>query len=213
MNNLELLSVEANISHWQNTKGYKSGAAIGALVLTCAGAAWAIAALANRSGSPPWAFAAVALPVLALITAGVSRLIAIARDSHRGPIDPEANDRARQGRNMGVHFGLVFTVEIVLIALTAILLARIGRPLLIPVAIVAIVGAHFLPLARLFRIPTYGVAGLLLVGASLGSLLIADEALRLFALGLLVAVVLWASAAMVLVRHTGWSSTSDAVAP
>jgi hypothetical protein len=203
--------VETNISHWQNTKGFKSGAAIGALVLTCAGAAWAITALANRPGSSTWAFAAVSLPVLSLITVGVSRLNAVAKDSHRRPIDPDASDRARQGRKVGLLFGLVFTVEIVLIALTAILLSRAGRPLLIPVAIVAIVGAHFLPLARIFRIPTYGVAGLFLVGASLGSLLIADEPVRLFALGLVVAVILWASATMVLVLHTGSFSTVDAV--
>ena len=70
-------------------------------------------------------------------------------------------------------------------------------------AVAGIVGAHFVPLARIFRIPTYTATGVLLVGAAAGSLLIADERGRSFALGITAALVLWASAGAVLVIHCG----------
>jgi hypothetical protein len=191
------------ISAWQHTRGFRSGAAIGALVLTCAGAAWAIAALANRPGVPAWTYAAAAVPVLALLSSGVRCLLMIRRDDGLRPPGLDVIEGAQRGRRVGVLFGAVFAAEIALIAVAAIVLSHAGRPLLIPVAVVAIVGVHFVPLARLFHIPVYGAAGWLLLTASLVSLLIVDERLRVFILGLAAAVVLWASAAVVLALHTG----------
>jgi hypothetical protein len=206
--------IDPHITQWQDSRGFKFGAGVGALILTYVGAAWAFAALINRAGAAPWEFGMSALPALALTVMGVMRLFAIAKhrwpDASHDASGAEAAERARRGRKVGLWFGVVFGVEAILIAFTAMFLARAGRPLLIPVAVVVIVGAHFLPLARIFRIPTYGFAGALLMAAALGSLLIADEQTRVFDLGIATAVALWASASAVLVIHTGLSPTASA---
>jgi hypothetical protein len=102
---------------------------------------------------------------------------------------------------MGMLFGIVFTVEAGLIGLVSVGLAHIHRPLLIPIAVIAIVGVHFVPLAKVFRIPTYAVLGLVLVALAAGSLLIQDEATRVLALSIGSAIALWASATTVLAVH------------
>jgi hypothetical protein len=199
--------MELQISRWHESRGFKFGAGIGALVLTYTGAAWAFAALGNRAGvTPRWEFGMLTVPVLLLTIFGVIRLVAVAKLPVLLASDPEAIEGARRGRRVGLLFGVVFAVEFGSIALAAILLSRAGRPLLIPVVIVAIVGAHFLPLARIFHVPTYGFAGVLLVLAALGSLLITDEPARVFALGMVTGLVLWVSAATVLALHTGRQS-------
>ncbi|MGH7533362.1 MAG: hypothetical protein ACREL4_08740 [Gemmatimonadales bacterium] len=182
-------------------RAFRSGAAVGALVLTWAGGAWAVAALLNRPGAPGWTFVAVALPVLALTITAVVRLRTIAR-SREERSATEGAEAARRGRHAGMVFGIVFGAEIALIALAAIVLSRAGRGLLIPVAVVAIVGAHFIPLSRAFRISAYGVAGVALLALAVASFLIPDEALRDFVLGLATAAVLWASAGVVLAQET-----------
>jgi hypothetical protein len=191
---------------WQDSRRFKIGAGIGALVLTCAGAAWAFGALINRADTAPWEFGLFALPALALTLMTVTRLAAIAKHPWQKASGVETAARARQGRKIGLWFGVVFGAEGGLIAVTAAYLTEIGRPLLIPVAVVVIVGAHFLPLARIFRMPVYGFAGAILMAAALGSLIIPDERTRAFDLGIAAAVVLWVSAGVVLATHTGLSS-------
>ena len=202
--------MESPISLWHGTQGFKRGAAIGALILTFAGAAWAVAGLVNWPGTPVWEFGFVAVPVLALTGLSISRLVAVAALPSPQVPDAEAAENARRGRRIGLLFGAVFTVEMLLIALAAILLSSAGRPLLIPVAVAAIVGVHFLPLATIFHVRTYGIAGLLLIGASLGSLFVPDEPTRVYVLALMVAMVLWASAGTVLAMHTGRQSVTGA---
>jgi len=51
--------------------------------------------------------------------------------------------------------------------------------------------------------PVYIITGSVCVVCSLASLLIYDEALRLLMLGLAIAIVLWVSAGLVLIWHTG----------
>lgn len=67
--------------------------------------------------------------------------------------------------------------EVVLIVVGATVLSRSGRPELVPVWTLAVVGLHFLPLARVFRMP-------LLVGAAAGSVAAAAVALPAQALGI-----------------------------
>jgi hypothetical protein len=184
------------------------GAGIGALVLTYAGGAQAITALVFHPDAPIWADGVVAVAVVTLTAFSVLRLFAIAKH----PVDlvstVEATESARWGRRTRQSFGAVVAAEFVLIALVASLLARFDRELLIPVAVVAIVGAHFVPLGKIFQIPTYEIAGVFLVLLALGSLLISDESARLTMLGVVSPLVLWASAAAVLVLHTGRHATA-----
>jgi hypothetical protein len=180
------------------TRAQARGAIIGAIILTLFGAAWAYGALLNRPSTPTYALFVAAIPPVGLgLISGLSF-------AGTGKLPPAADpDRAaREGRRMGIIFGVVFGIEGALIAIVANYLMRIGRPLLIPVWVVGIVGAHFLPLAKTFRIPIYAWTGWLLMSCALGSLLVPDEALRDFVLGCAAAIVLWVSAGIVLHRHT-----------
>ena len=188
------------------TRASASGAAIGVLVLTFFGAIWAFAALGNRPATPAWAFGLCAIPFAVLTVLGVRRLIA----AGRLPAPENEAQAASEDRREGRWFGVVFAAEGILIVIASNVLAHAGKPLLIPVAIAAIVGVHFFPLARLFRRPFYWVTGTLLVLCAGGSLLIADERGRLFALGLAAAAVLWSSAAFVLARSAAGATARGA---
>lgn len=181
------------------TRALARGAAIGALVLSWFGAFWAFASILHWPRATFWTWALAGIPVVALTLFSILRMIGAAGL-------PEAADgaqAAREGKRMGRNFGIICGIEFALIGGASALLARSGRPLLIPVAIALIVGLHFLPLARVFRLPVYYATGVLCVAFALASLLVADETVRLLALGVAMAVVLWLSAAAVLLRHTG----------
>jgi hypothetical protein len=181
------------------TPTYALFVVIGALVFSFLGAFWAVESIANWRGASARAYALVAIVVIGLTAFAVARL-ASSRSLPRAA-DPAA--ASREGRQMGIAFGVIFAVEFGLIALVAVLLDNAGRSLLIPVAVAFIVGVHFLPLARVFRLPFYYVTGLLCMACSLGVLMLPVESVRLLVLGLSVAAVLWVSALVVLLRYTG----------
>jgi hypothetical protein len=183
----------------QETRRFKLGAGVGVFILTYAGAFWAFGALRSRAGTPVWQFGVATIPVLTLTALIIVRLAALVRSPSRKLSTAEAAESARRGRRIGILFALVCTAEGLLIWGTSSLLNSVGRPLLVPVGVAAIVGIHFIPLSRIFFMPIYMVTGTLIACLAAASLLIADETLRVFALSLLVAVVLWASAARALV--------------
>jgi len=111
--------------------------------------------------------------------------------------DPVA---AAKGKRDGMWFGIIFGVEGGLIALSSVLLARFGLDTWIPLAAAAIVGLHFLPLARLFEVRLYYWTGAVIVLAVLACSLIRDPSARQLCAGLLMAAVLWLTSAVVLLR-------------
>jgi hypothetical protein len=85
-------------------------------------------------------------------------------------------------------------------------LARFGRFDLMPQAVAVIVGLHFLPLVKIFRVNLYYWTSTLVVIAALGSLLIHRGYIRnIFVCGV-VGLILWATSVVRLYR------TSSAVA-
>lgn len=203
-------NVVAHPPTWQDSRGFMFGAGIGALVLTCAGAAWSFVALINRPEVRTWQFVLLVAPAVILIAASVRQLAAVAR-MPTSPSHAEAIESARHGRRIGRWFATIFGVEVAVIAAAATLLARAGRPLLIPVAVVAIVGAHFVPLATIFQVRTYSLVGIALLVAAGMSLFISDEPIRVFILGLAGAFILWAGAFAVLLLHTRVRASVGAV--
>jgi hypothetical protein len=171
----------------------------GALILTYFGAFWAYESITNWPQVSPLAVVLLSLPVVALTVFAILRFIGVARL----PIATNGEQAVRDGKRIGITFGVIFTVEFILIAVVSIILANLDRPLLIPVAIALIVGLHLFPLARVFRLRVYTITGLMCVVSSLASLLIYEEALRLLVLGLAVAIILWVSAGVVLIWNTG----------
>ena len=137
------------------TRGFARGAAIGALVLTGFGGFWAIESVVHQSEAPAWEWVAVGVTGAVLASLCLLRMVRAANLA-------EAHDpglAARAGRRMGMSFGIIFGIEGLLIGAAAAALAQAGRPLLIPVAIALIVGLHFFPLARVFRVPVYHLTG------------------------------------------------------
>ena len=65
-------------------------------------------------------------------------------------------------KRISIRFGIIFGIEIVLIALANILLSLFQVDRFIAPTTALIVGIHFFPLARLFRIPVYYITGALL---------------------------------------------------
>lgn len=176
------------------SRDYARGVAIGALILTFFGVFWAFA---NWPQAPSWAYGVLSLPVVTLTLFAVVRFI----NTAKLPEAMDGDQAARDDKRTGIAFGVVFAVEFILIAAAAAILNNLDRPLLIPVAIALIVGLHFFPLARLFHVPVYSVTGLLCVACAFASLLVADESVRLLLLGLTIAIILWGSAGVVLMKN------------
>ena len=171
------------------------GAAVGALILTAFGTAWAILALTSLPAPPTLPIALVAVLALALMGLSVRR--ALTASSLPSPEDKEA---ARQGQKAGIAFGIIFTLEGAIIAVGAVLLAKAGQSSWIPLFAALVVGVHFLPLARVFRVPLYTWTGVATVVWVLACAASPQPWLRLLALGLGMGLILFSTAAIVLYR-------------
>jgi hypothetical protein len=72
--------------------------------------------------------------------------------------------RTTEGKKMGRRFALVFGAEIAAFAIINPVMAASGNFELMPSVNLIVVGIHFLPLARIFRVPRYYFTGLLFCG-------------------------------------------------
>lgn len=68
---------------------------------------------------------------------------------------------------------LIVGVEVVAILLGNVLLGLSGRPAYAAAWTLFVVGAHFLPMARVFRMPGIGVAGVILMAVGVGAAAVA----------------------------------------
>ena len=129
-----------------------------AVILGVAGAAWfgwGQAGLAEAWALPLQAGSAVALA--AAVAGGL-----LLRRLRPGS---SAMDDARLRRG----YWKVVATEVIAIVAGNAALGSGGRPAYIPAWTLLVVGVHFLPLARLFRIPGLSAAGLVLAAAAIGA--------------------------------------------
>lgn len=167
----------------------------GASIMAVGGSAWTVVAMIYWPYSPAWAIPAAIAVGIALLGVCMSRFLATRGiRSVRSPAAVAADKRTYRW------FRVVFAAEVVGIAISAIVLANAGYPLWIPVAAALIVGAHFLPLARVFAAPIYYGTGAISVLGVLACLPIHDVATRLLCVGLTMTVVLWITSGLVLWR-------------
>lgn len=130
----------------------------GILLVTFFAAYWAFAGGSFLSGTlQVVVFVIAALFTLTFFALGIYILLA----ARRFQPDTSAEGQAT-GKRIGRWFGLVFGLEMVLIALASILLARSQHTQYIVPVVALIVGLHFLPLARLFDVPAYLITGIAL---------------------------------------------------
>lgn len=169
------------------------GKAIGALFMIFFGAFWVFSAMFYRKGLPGWSFIAVALVPIGLAALALRQL------KRASGVWPQVSGGERkEEKSIRRKFRIIFGIEGVLIGLSVMLLVRLARPELIPVAVALIVGLHFLPLARLFRSRSYYWVGSLIVLLACACLLIEDAQARLAALGFGVGLVLWFTSGLML---------------
>lgn len=142
------------------------GVASGILFLTFFGALWGLLGTGSLNGL---------VHIIALIVVGVITLvflgIAIMFMRYAGTLPETVSEEdAATGKRIWRWFGVVFGAEAVLIALASILLSNFQLSYFIPPMTGLIVGIHFLPLARLFRVPAYYITGALLIVLALVAL-------------------------------------------
>ncbi len=104
----------------------------------------------------------VAFVVIGLVTLVFLGLVVMLVRYARSLPETTSSEETAAGKKIGMWFGIIFGLEALLIALTSIVLGRLQASQFIPPAIALIVGFHFLPLARLFRVAFYYVTGILL---------------------------------------------------
>jgi hypothetical protein len=141
------------------------GRASAGLLLAFFGAAWwgwGVGGIQGLFSGETTAFYSILVLATGILVIGGIFLLRAAR---RLPRDTSPAGRARDAavgkRNRA--FGMVFALEMVIIALGVILLNVFHHPEFRLPFVTIVVGVHFLPLARLFAVRLYSVIGILFV--------------------------------------------------
>jgi hypothetical protein len=162
------------------------------------GTLWAVLGIEGLKGlDENWLAAGTILVGFTLLGGGISLIRA-----SRQFLDPsvKVDVQARQRRSKW--FRMIFATELILIGIASVICRTINRfDLFIPVTML-IVGIHFFPLAAVFKLKIYYLAGALLCSLVIITLLAVPERLRLgnlqisawwVVLGFCAALILWGS--------------------
>ena len=173
------------------------GRTVGAIVLAGFGAYsmywWTLAAI--PTGRQGWFYAIAAITAMFLVWS-IAQL-AIFRHA------PKPDDKLRR-RFYAIRFGLIIAIEVAAIFLGGPVLGRFQRQDLIPQWIDVVVGLHFLPLGKLFKLPLYYATASAIVLSSLGSLLIPPGSLRLATNAGGTALALWITSLIILSKNPSY---------
>jgi hypothetical protein len=151
---------------------------IGIVILNVAALVWLAAALAALD-APLWA---CVLPIALSAAIGAFCLSRV----HEEPSPPPAI-----ARRIGRAVGLWSALEAILIAISVAVLVRMGQPWLIAPVVAAIVGLHFMPIARALNLPLYYGTGAGLILVALAALVLPGPTLATAGIG--AAIVLYAT--------------------
>jgi len=134
----------------------RAGAAIGSMIFSVFGSGWLIVWSQKMMGKAPAVWAAIALAGLAILLAAVKQYKRN-QDAHRAEADtPESKKAARV-------FNIVNIGQGVAIFLALNVANNIGHPEWFIPAFIFVVGAHFIPLAPVFKAPRHYVVGFALI--------------------------------------------------
>lgn len=169
------------------------GRATGVLFLSGFGALWCLLGLAARQR--------LSALTVCLVAAGLGVLVAGAfvlrrRVAALPPLtqDPEAE------RRVGRVFGRVNAVQWAAIIVIAVVLARLHLDAYTPAAVTVVVGLHFFPLARLFQSAQHHVTGAVLVACGVACGVLVPRDVLQSTTGFGTGTILWAAAAVTLLR-------------
>jgi len=171
------------------------GAAFGVLMMTLFGTAWLAWGLQNMHAGSPWLIAALVLPAIALLVPCFG-MFQMGRRARKQAAPLTADDKRKQSQ-MGRMFGIIFGAEGLLIFLAVNVLTNLHLEPYIMTAVAAIVGLHFLPLARLYRASLYYWVGGVMLADALLSLALPSPT-REIVVGLSMGTILWLTCVLVL---------------
>jgi hypothetical protein len=176
------------------------GRTVGAIVLAGFGAYsmywWTLAAIPIRRQG--W-FCAIAATSATFLVWSVAQLA-----TFRFATKPEDK---QWRRFYAIRFGLILAIEGAAIFLGGPVLARFQRQDLIPQWIDVVVGLHFFPLGKLFKLPLYYATASAILLSSFGSLLISQFSLRSAANVGGTALALWITCFIILSKNPSYLPT------
>ncbi len=115
-----------------------------------------------------------------------------------------AKYRRFYARFYAIRFNVILAIEVAAIFLGGPIMGHFQRKDLIPQWVDLVVGIHFFPLGKLFKLPLYyGTASVMLL-ASLGSLLVPPGPLRLATNAGGAALALWITSLIILRRNPSY---------
>lgn len=171
--------------------GWLKGRMRGALICGFFGAVWMFEALYFGGIATPAWLAVIGLLTVTVVAWPVIRLRFLAGVRY------SAADRELWAA-VAVPYWINFAIEWLLCIGVAVWLAHIHRYTLIPQCLGAIIGLHFIPLARMFRSPLYYWTGAAMVLGCLASLVVHAGHMRNIAACGVDGLSLWATAAVIL---------------
>lgn len=177
-----------------------TGMAFGGMIMGFFGCIWLSWALVSMNFRAPVVIAG-SLAFVASIWIPAASLLRKGRRASKQAAPPTPEYEREQSR-MGKIFGLVFAAEGVLIFLAINVLNNLHLGDYAISAIAAIVGLHFLPLARLFRRPMYYVVGTIMTVAASVSIAI-PVSIRISTLSATMSAILWITC--VLINRKGFA--------
>jgi len=180
--------------------GFLKGRMRGALICGFFGAVWMYEALYFGNIATPVWLAAISLLTVTLVAWPVVRLRAYRH------LSLSAADRAFWA-SIAKPYWINFAIEWVLCAVAPMWLSYYQRYDLIPHFLGVIIGVHFLPLGKLFKVPLYYWTGVVMVVGVLATLAIPAGYVRNIAACGIDGLALWATAAVLLGQD--WHSSNE----
>ena len=182
------------------------GRAVGAIVCAGFGAYalywWVQAAISGEHW--PW-FGAIAAVTAVLVAWAIANLASL-RHEPRVVLDK------RLMRNYRIKYALIVAIESAAIPVGIPILGHVHRPELFGQWIGAVVGIHFFPLGKLFKLPLYYWTGGAISLAAFGSLLISASTLSSAVCAGGTGAALWITAAVILSKNLESLPAKTAVA-
>ncbi len=172
------------------------GRAISGLVMTGFGALWIISAAEVMKKLDWRAWMAVTVFSFALCVGAVRQF---QRARHLPSTSQQSAAQKAMGLRIRRQFGMVLAFEWLPIFGAIFILNRIGRPELIVPAIALIVGLHFIPLAAIFGARLYYLTAGAMIVTTLSAFAISTQVSRQGTICAGCGVILWITAALLLV--------------
>jgi hypothetical protein len=168
------------------------------------GSAWMYWAVVFSGHPTPIWFSAVSLPAITLTIWAILHILAFRR-----LISSKAD--LQHWRSFRKFLWIDSIIEWVFVGVGTFLLSRIGRYDLIPQLFGLVIGFHFLPIARVFRLPNYYWMGAIMIVGELSSLLMPRGDMRNIVGCACMGLTFWINSLIILARISKFTNRGEPV--